>query len=484
MIYSSVSSSLLLSSLLLSGVDAAVESDKVTTLPGYQGNLPSTHYSGYMPVGDLSGTPGHLHYWFIESESAPSEDPVVLWLNGGPGSSSLIGLLTENGQIVTNDDSLLNPIDGVPQVYYNKYSWSASANMLYLESPKGVGFSYCDEATSTAQCVNDDTTTSQDAYEFLVNWFAAFPEYKSNKFYITGESYAGIYIPMMMDQLTQDVLHAKINLVGSAIGNGCWGNTVGTCAFSSPEAQQISAAFYFGHGMYSQTLRTAIDEACGDFTSMPPKCLKQLSLMNEEIGNFDIYNIYDECGRDDRRRLKSSESSLMGAFELMSQQTVTVETADSFKVSAGYGQALNGYQCGAESAMDAWLAEPSVVEALHVKAGTSGMKYDKTATDMRPLYAQLIDQYQMLIYSGDTDGCVPYVGTETWTRGLNYSVTEDWHQWMGKPDDVHSLHKAGYAVTYDKFQFITVNGAGHMVPQFQPGFAKTMFEKFLADETF
>jgi carboxypeptidase C (cathepsin A) len=114
----------------------------------------------------------------------------------------------------------------------------------------------------------------------------------------------------------------------------------------------------------------------------------------------------------------------------------------------------------------------------------SGMQYDKTATDLRPLYSQLIDQYQMLIYSGDTDGCVPYVGTETWTRGLNYTVTDDWHQWMGKPDDVHSLHKAGYAVTYDKFQFITVNGAGHMVPQFQPGFAKTMFEKFLADEKF
>jgi carboxypeptidase C (cathepsin A) len=134
--------------------------------------------------------------------------------------------------------------------------------------------------------------------------------------------------------------------------------------------------------------------------------------------------------------------------------------------------------------MDAWLAEPSVTAALHVKTGTSGMQYVKTATDLRPLYSELIQQYQMLIYSGDTDGCVPYVGTETWTRGLNYSVTDDWHQWMGKPDDVHAMHKAGYAVTYDKFQFVTVNGAGHMVPQFQPGFAKTMFEKFLADEKF
>jgi hypothetical protein len=116
------------------------------------------------------------------------------------------------------------------------------------------------------------------------------------------------------------------------------GNTVGTCAFSSPEAQQISADFYYGHGMYSQTLRASMDEACGDFSTLSPKCLKQLSQMNEEIGNFDIYNIYDECGKDDRRRLKSSEHSLMSAMQQMSEKKVTVETADSFKVSAGYGQ--------------------------------------------------------------------------------------------------------------------------------------------------
>ena len=114
MIYSALTSSVLLSALL--SVEGAVESDKVTSLPGYKGELPSTHYSGYLPVGELSKSPGQLHYWFIESESSPSEDPVVLWLNGGPGSSSLIGLLTENGQIVTNDNSLTSPIDGVPQV--------------------------------------------------------------------------------------------------------------------------------------------------------------------------------------------------------------------------------------------------------------------------------------------------------------------------------------------------------------------------------
>lgn len=465
-------------------VSAAIEADKITKLPGFQGDLPSVHYSGYLPVGQISGTKGHLHYWLIESENDPSSDPIVLWLNGGPGSSSLIGLLTENGQIQTNDDSLENPVDGVPQVFYNGYGWTTKANMLYLESPKGVGFSYCDDAKSSSECVNTDESTAQDSYEFLVNFFAAFPEYKSNKFYITGESYAGIYIPMLMDQIRSDSMGAKLNFQGSAIGNGCWGNTVGTCDFSSTEAYHISSEFYYGHGMYSETLHAQIAAACGDWSSYSPACLAKLSEMEEEIGTFNIYNIYDECGRDQRRLEEGSGMGLMEAFRKMGNKTVDVETTDSFKRSAGYSGALNDYTCGAETAMDTWLAEPSVIEALHVKAGTVGMKYDKTATDLRPLYADLMQQYQMLIYSGDTDGCVPYVGTEAWTRDLGYSVVADWHQWFSKPDMEHASHKSGYAVTYDKFQFVTVNGAGHMVPEYQPGFALHMFEKFLANEVF
>ena len=465
---------------------AAIQSDKVTSLPGYDGDLPSTHYSGYLPVGEISGTKGHLHYWLIESESDPANDPIVLWLNGGPGSSSLIGLLTENGQIATNDASLTEQIDGVPQVFYNEYAWTTKANMLYLESPKGVGFSYCDDAETSADCVNTDESTAQDSYEFLVNFFNEYPEYKSNNFYITGESYAGIYIPMLMDQIRSDSLKADLNFKGSAIGNGCWGNTVGTCDFSSTEAYHISSEFYYGHGMYSERLHAEIIAACGDWSSYSPACLSKLSEMESEIGVFNIYNIYDECGRD-QRRLEENEGSrtgLMEAFRKMSNKTVHVETVDSFKREAGYGGALNDYSCGAETAMDAWLAEPSVMEALHVKPNTPGMHYEKTATDLRPLYASLMEQYQMLIYSGDTDGCVPYVGTEYWTRDLGFEVVADWHQWFSKPDTDHGSHKAGYAINYDKFQFITVNGAGHMVPEYQPGYALHMFEKFLSDDVF
>jgi serine carboxypeptidase-like clade 1 len=95
------------------------------------------------------------------------------------------------------------------------------------------------------------------------------------------------------------------------------------------------------------------------------------------------------------------------------------------------------------------------------------MQYHKTAGDTVPLYAEQIEKgYQMLIYSGDVDGCVPYTGTEEWTRELGREVTQGWHQWLAQPHtSTHdaALHNAGYAITYDLFQFVTILGAGHMV---------------------
>jgi hypothetical protein len=94
---------------------------------------------------------------------------------------------------------------------------------------------------------------------------------------------------MLIDQIDKNPLSAKLNtqFIGAAIGNGCWGNSVGTCAFSSPEAQQISADFYYGHGMYSQALRQELMKACGDFKVLTPGCLSKLSEMEQQIGQFN-----------------------------------------------------------------------------------------------------------------------------------------------------------------------------------------------------
>ena len=242
---------------VLGVASGAIDADAVPSLPGYDGALASKHYSGYLPVGNTSGAGlGFLHYWLIESEGAPETDPLVMWLNGGPGSSSLIGLLNENGQVKVSDESL-DGGDGPPRVFYNPFSWSQKANVLYLEQPKGVGYSYC--VNGAQDCHNSDANVGPDVHDFLLAFFEGFPEYAERDFYITGESYGGTYIPLIMDAI--DKAGVLTNLKGAAIGNGC---TSGSC-FSDESEQYIDYLMYKGHSMISPKLAREIDATCGDF---------------------------------------------------------------------------------------------------------------------------------------------------------------------------------------------------------------------------
>ena len=189
--------------------------------------------------------------------------------------------------------------------------------MLFVSQPKGVGFSFCDDAKRPADCQNDDLTSAQDAYDFFLAFFDAYPEYATNDFYLTAESYVGaahsrsppsamappasslilehglctsyggIYIPTFM-KIVDD--HGGLpNLKGAAIGDGCWGTDVGLCAFSTGKAQEIQVEFFAGHGMYSQTLYSDIHAACGNFSDadvQESQCADLLDKMNREMGDF------------------------------------------------------------------------------------------------------------------------------------------------------------------------------------------------------
>ncbi|EDQ88901.1 uncharacterized protein MONBRDRAFT_37373 [Monosiga brevicollis MX1] len=486
----------------LVAVHAAPAADEVTSLPGWDKALPSKHYSGHIPVGKENNPTGYLHYWsdhpptqmaspiphpantwranrFIESENDPSNDPVVLWLNGGPGSSSLIGLLTENGQFNTNDDS----INGSNiNLIYNPYSWSQVANVLYLEQPKGVGFSYCAEGVS---CVNTDESVGEEGADFLERWFESFSEFKSNDFYITGESYAGIYIPEIMKEI--DARGSIPNFKGAAIGDGCWGNEVGTCGFGA-EVDRINVEFYYGHGMFPQTMYAEIQEACNHFNGTENiKCEAILAKMNQDIGNFDIYNIYDTCGNDQVTLDHAEIRRRIGQARVVNTSGSQVYSIHP-QLSEFQG-ALNDYTCGAQKVMDLWLAQDDVQKALHVsKQGQQS--YRRTAADLRDLYKTLAQKYRMLIYSGNVDACVPYWGSEEWTRQLGFPVKEAWRPWTsGSRDEPNAGNVlAGYVTVYDSnstdFTFLTVAGAGHLVPQHKPVQALHMLTSFLHNKSY
>ena len=123
--------------LTAGGARGFIAEHEVTSLPGFDGPLPSKHFSGYLPVGKTSGVPGFIHYWLILSENAPATDPLVYWTNGGPGGSGInSGLLTEMGQIHANEDSFVDGSDEI-KVFYNPYSWSQVASTIYVSQVGG-----------------------------------------------------------------------------------------------------------------------------------------------------------------------------------------------------------------------------------------------------------------------------------------------------------------------------------------------------------
>nr|POE58492.1 serine carboxypeptidase-like 45 [Quercus suber] len=158
-------------------VDSFRTDDKITSLPG-QPQVSFQQFSGYISVDEKQNRA--LFYYFVEAESQPGSKPLVLWLNGGPGCSSVASAFLEHGPFKVKGDNLVR----------NEYNWNKEANMLYLESPAGVGFSY--SANKSFYTHVNDEITARDNLIFLQRWFAKYPEYRDTDFFIAGVSYADL----------------------------------------------------------------------------------------------------------------------------------------------------------------------------------------------------------------------------------------------------------------------------------------------------
>lgn len=163
-------------------VYGARDADLVKSIPDCA-DLTSAWYSGYLKVSSTKA----LHYVFVGSTSPTNQtDPVVVWFNGGPGCSSMLALFQEHGPFVFDDgETVIKP---------NPEPWNKRANVLYIESPAGVGYSH---GANEEDRRHNDLTTSEDAFAALQDFFAGFSEFLPNSLYISGESYGGIYVPYL-----------------------------------------------------------------------------------------------------------------------------------------------------------------------------------------------------------------------------------------------------------------------------------------------
>uniref|UniRef100_A0A7R9V9E4 Carboxypeptidase n=1 Tax=Chlamydomonas euryale TaxID=1486919 RepID=A0A7R9V9E4_9CHLO len=458
------------------------EADRIHRVPGFAGELSSAHFSGYVKVGASK----QLFYYLAESQGNPAEDPVVLWLNGGPGCSSMDGFTYEHGPFTFTESAPGDATDLPVKLMDNPFSWNKAANVIYLDSPAGVGLSYSEDPHDY---VTGDGQTAADADAFLREFFRRHSRFHDNDFYITGESYAGIYVPNLARQvIASNAAGAspKINIVGYAVGNGCTDEAVDGDAIPG---------FAVGLSLISQSSYDQLHTACGGGVywnrTAGSECDKRYSHMMSQLSGLNIYNVLGKCyhgahASESRAALEAARAeNPRGVWPLSPGATplAGLQSPPAVRTSLGYDP-----PCTDARVASAWLNDASVRRAIHAAPLDSAaglwtlcqprIAYMREIGSMIPIHRDLIENHGLraLVYSGDHDLCVPHTGSERWTAALGYDVDTPWAPWFYDDQQV-----AGYAVEYSPgLTFATVKGAGHMVPQTNPRESFAMFNRFVS----
>ncbi|GAB4852374.1 hypothetical protein Ancab_016566, partial [Ancistrocladus abbreviatus] len=168
---------------------------KVEFLPGFNGPLPFELETGYIGVGDSEDV--QLFYYFFESESNPTDDPLLLWLTGGPGCSTVSAILYENGPIKFEE---VKYNGSLPQLTLNPHSWTKVASIIFVDMPVGTGFSY---ARTPAASYSSDRKAADHANQFLRKWLVDHPKFMSNPVYLGGDSYSGLTLPVYFSEMSK-----------------------------------------------------------------------------------------------------------------------------------------------------------------------------------------------------------------------------------------------------------------------------------------
>ncbi|KAL0690822.1 hypothetical protein Bca4012_090501 [Brassica carinata] len=378
-----------------------------------------------------------LFFWFFEALSEAPTRPLVLWLNGGPGCSSIgYGAASELGpfRVVENGTSLR----------FNQYSW-------VQESPVGVGFSY----TNTSSDLDNlnDSFVAEDAYNFMVAWFARYPRYKSRDFFIAGESYAGHYAPQLAEQIYDR------NKVGNPLTDDEYDN-------------KGILEYAWSHAVISDNLYDTAKRNC-DFKSSnwSEPCNVAMNTMFQKYKEIDIYNIYaPKCTTSN-----SSAASFLGVFNKSPAMKDWFKRVRWFE---GYDPCYSDYA-------EKYFNRVDVRTSLHASTrDVSRWKvcndsilqtYQFTVSSMLPTYSKLIKAgLKIWVYSGDADGRVPVIGSRYCVEALGLPVKSEWRSWF------HNHQVGGRITEYEGgLTFVTVRGAGHLVPLNKPEEALALFSSFL-----
>ncbi|KAL8255424.1 hypothetical protein R6Q59_033645 [Mikania micrantha] len=466
--------------VLILVLEGAASQTIVKTLPGYPGPLPFKLETGYIGVGEDEAV--QLFYYFVESEGNPEEDPLIIWLAGGPGCGTLRAFFFEIGPMQIQYG---NYMDNVPALQLDPNSWTKVANIIYLDAPTLTGYSYT--TTPEADHSSDIESALQTA-EFMRKFVRDHPKFLKNPMYVTGISYSGIVIPIITEELykgNDEGLQPTLNIQGYMAGNPLTDKT-----------GDINSRLEYAYrvALISQELYEATKKDCNEnyaeADSNNLQCMSDIDEVNKRVGDINIQQILDpDC--DPATNLVRSVNPVGNRKTLRGNPIKMISSGSSLVRDTFCRGDYYDYAT-------LWANDENVMKALNVRQGTvkewllcnMDMKYYYSKPSM-PLYQfnvqSSVEYHQKLtnrncralIFSGDHDMMVPHVGTRTWINSLNLSITEsNWDAYYVDGQD------AGYKTTYAHHNyslvFATVKGAGHTAPEFKPAECFEMVKRWFA----
>ncbi|KAI0515927.1 hypothetical protein KFK09_008598 [Dendrobium nobile] len=419
-------------------------------------------FFGYIEVDEFYGV--QLFYYFIESERNPREDPLLLWLTGGPGCSAFSGLSLEIGPLKFISERYNGSL---PNLVYHPYSWTKISNIIFLDSPVGTGFSFSNHPEGYE---TGDKSWSKHAVIFLRKWFIDHPQFLSNPLYIAGDSYAGKVVPLVVHNILngKDLEEQpKFNIQGYLIGNPSTGELIDYNA---------QVPFAFGMGIISDELYQGIDKNCEGEDYKNPKnspCASLIQIFEEfksELMTNQILEPKCSFATPNPKYVANTRRSIL----VQQSYTVLFEPPILEVKCRTYAYYL----------MYIWANNNDVQEALDVKKGKvkewKRCNYDLNYTEdvRRNLEYQVnitTSGHRALVYSGDHDMIIPFIGTKEWIKSLKFTISDPWRSWHVDGQ------VAGYTESYsNNMTFATVKGAGHTAPEYKAKECLAMFRRWIS----
>ncbi|EJU01828.1 alpha/beta-hydrolase [Dacryopinax primogenitus] len=398
-----------------------------SALPLINFELPGT-WAGLLPVSQSPSETKKLFFWYWPSTASGGSESLTIWLNGGPGCSSLTGFLMENGPISckSGDAPVLNP-----------YGWTTASDMIYIDQPVGTGYSVG---------TNDITTMTQLAdqfYGFLENFYENFPALLQKPLTLAGESYSGKYLPYIAQRIlsTPSVLPIKLNDPAAAY------------------AKEFQSALMLSDDVVSQLVN--LSSSCGYDSVM-----SQITYPPHGLINIPADAYTDACDTWDYM-LYSCGNPCLSPYNV--DDTCPL---------------------GADNT-PAYFSRPDVMQLLHVpnmtfnECNPNGVfatsdGYDTSAYSETLLPALLPHLPRgITIEHGYMDALLIYTGDRIWLQNMTWGGKQGFQTAPGSSIASIDGEGGGTYANERGITYVELPGAGHLIPYDQPATALHIFKYVL-----